>query len=308
MRQPVLVTGIHRSGSTWIGKTISASKDVKYIHEPFNIIMNWANPLAKLGVKTRVSPFKYWFEYLDENVSIGHKKEVIQFVRDFYELNLTTITHELFKIRGFKDISVFKDEMKSRKKRPLLKDPIAFFSSEFLAEELNCKVVVSVRHPAAFIASIIRKSWGFDFNDLLNQEQLMSKHLSKYNDDIIEYSRNNYSLIDQGILLWNIMYDFAYQLKVKNNPKFYFITHEALSENPMDEFKNIFKFLDLEFSNEVIMQIEKSTSGQVKNDLNRNALENIKSWKRVLTEDDIQKIKIRTEAVSNKFYDSDSWE
>ncbi|MGJ5642461.1 sulfotransferase domain-containing protein [Formosa sp. S-31] len=307
MKQPILVTGIHRSGSTWIGKTISASKDVKYIHEPFNIIMDWANPLGKIGLKTRVSPFNYWFEYFDEQTSEKRKREVLTFIRNFYELNSLTIAHELFKIRGRKDISIFCNEIKSRAKRPLLKDPIAFFSSAFLAKELNCKVIISIRHPLAFIASIIRKSWEFNFNDLLEQERLMELHLSKYKDMIINYSNTNYPLIDQGILLWNIMYDFAYQLKLNNNSNFYFITHEAMSKSPFLEFENMFKFLDLNFSNEVIQQIERSTSGQVKNDLNRNALQNIKSWKSVLTNDEVQKIKEGTEAVASKFYTNDSW-
>lgn len=34
--RPILVTGSHRSGSTWVGRMISASPEVFYIHEPFN--------------------------------------------------------------------------------------------------------------------------------------------------------------------------------------------------------------------------------------------------------------------------------
>ena len=35
--RPILVTGSHRSGSTWLGQMIGASDAVGYIHEPFNI-------------------------------------------------------------------------------------------------------------------------------------------------------------------------------------------------------------------------------------------------------------------------------
>jgi hypothetical protein len=35
-KRPIRVTGIHRSGSTWVGQTIAQSPDVIYIAEPFH--------------------------------------------------------------------------------------------------------------------------------------------------------------------------------------------------------------------------------------------------------------------------------
>lgn len=34
--KPILVTGSHRSGSTWVGNIMATSPSVNYIHEPFN--------------------------------------------------------------------------------------------------------------------------------------------------------------------------------------------------------------------------------------------------------------------------------
>src|SRR5882672_1880226 len=34
--RPILVTGAHRSGSTWVGRMIARSPTIRYIHEPFN--------------------------------------------------------------------------------------------------------------------------------------------------------------------------------------------------------------------------------------------------------------------------------
>ncbi|WP_179374546.1 sulfotransferase domain-containing protein [Winogradskyella wichelsiae] len=307
IKQPILVTGIHRSGSTWIGKVISSSSEVKYIHEPFNVFIQWANPFRKLGIQTKQSPFSYMFEYIDDKSSLTKRKKVVKFIKNFYTLNTHSVMHEIGKIRGVKDFERFRHELKSRTQRPLLKDPIALFSSEFLAQELNCKVIISIRHPAAFIASIIRKNWGFTFDALLDQERLIDLHLLKYKEEIKEFSRKEYPLIDQGILVWNIMYDFVNQLEAKHNKDWYFITHEQLSVAPLEEFEKIFQYLDLDFSEDVINQIELSTSGKVKNDLNRNSLDNIKSWKNILTKEEVFKINSKTELVANKFYDDDSW-
>ena len=34
--RPILVTGSHRSGSTWVGKMIASHPRVAYVEEPFN--------------------------------------------------------------------------------------------------------------------------------------------------------------------------------------------------------------------------------------------------------------------------------
>ena len=34
--KPILVTGAHRSGTTWVGKMLALAPGVGYVHEPFN--------------------------------------------------------------------------------------------------------------------------------------------------------------------------------------------------------------------------------------------------------------------------------
>ncbi len=59
--RPILVTGAHRSGTTWVGKMLAADPNVAYISEPLNI---WHRP----GVM-RV-PTRYWYTYIcEENQS-----------------------------------------------------------------------------------------------------------------------------------------------------------------------------------------------------------------------------------------------
>ncbi len=36
-KKPILITGAHKSGSTWAGKIISTSLKVHYVHDFFNI-------------------------------------------------------------------------------------------------------------------------------------------------------------------------------------------------------------------------------------------------------------------------------
>ena len=34
--KPILVTGAHRSGTTWVGKMLALAPGVAYVHEPFS--------------------------------------------------------------------------------------------------------------------------------------------------------------------------------------------------------------------------------------------------------------------------------
>src|SRR5262245_50057677 len=54
-----LVTGAHRSGTTWVGKMLAADVDTAYISEPLNVLHRPGVFHAKV---------KHWYQYIcDEN-------------------------------------------------------------------------------------------------------------------------------------------------------------------------------------------------------------------------------------------------
>jgi hypothetical protein len=53
-RKPILITGSHRSGSTWLATMLALSENSLIAHEPFNI-RPWAYALDGFA--------KYWFTY-----------------------------------------------------------------------------------------------------------------------------------------------------------------------------------------------------------------------------------------------------
>ena len=54
-KNPILLTGSHRSGSTWTGKMLAFSNEIAYIHEPFNLNHNPGIFKAR---------FENWFPYI----------------------------------------------------------------------------------------------------------------------------------------------------------------------------------------------------------------------------------------------------
>ncbi|QDO93677.1 hypothetical protein FNB79_06705 [Formosa sediminum] len=306
MKKNILVTGSHRSGSTWTGNVIARAPKVRYVHEPFNI-----------SIKRDNSPFKFWFEFLIDS-SIEHQKDSKAYIDSFYKVFNKDSFNKLLKTRTPKALYHYLLDLKCRKvNRTIIKDPIAIMSTEWIYMNYDIDIVVLIRHPAAFVASLKVKNWQFDFNEFLNQPVLMNTYLKDYEALINDFSKNKKDIIDQGILLWNIIHDtiFFYRRKYEND--WCFVKHEELSMNPKQEFKRIFSKIGLTMDSNVEDYIFQTTNAKV--DLKvienstevfntkRNSLENIKTWKKRLSNDEIQKIKKGTENVWKKFYDEKDW-
>jgi uncharacterized pyridoxamine 5'-phosphate oxidase family protein len=293
-RKLILVTGAHRSGSTWVGQTLSESKSVRYIHEPFNID------------EPRIHPLKHWFEYVGEKDPQNRQKSIYKYLDELLDFNLSGIKKDFLMIRGPKDALRFvKDLVERINKRPLIKDPLAIMSADWIYKKFHANVLIILRHPAAFVASVKVKKWYHPFEHFSDQEKLMQL-LTPYAKTIQEYQKTKPDLIDQGILLWNVIYYRVSQFQQKY-PDWLYIRHEDLSRNPVDEFKKIFKKLHLQFDEQVKKKIIESTSAKEEDHLKRDSKKNISSWKKRLTEEEIDRIKKGTSGLWEKFYSEQDW-
>jgi len=292
----ILVTGSHRSGSTWVGYVIAKAENIRYVHEPFNI-----------GIKNNNSPFKHWFEHLN-GTSINHQKQATHYLNSFYVVFHIHTFRSAFKIRSLKGVRSFLTDLKKRlTSRTIVKDPIAIMSAEWIYENYNWNIVTLIRHPAAFVASLKVKNWEFDFNNFLQQNLLMDNYLKNYSVLIEDYTKNKKDIIDQGILLWNIIHDVIYYYKEKYGENWYFVKHEDLSKNPIPEFEKMFRYLNLKANNVVEDYINKTTTSKENSSYNRNSVENLKTWKNRLTTEEIYRIKEGTKNIWTRFYTENDW-
>ncbi len=302
--KPILVTGGHRSGSTWVGRMISAAPGIGYIHEPFNIGVN---------ITPNPRPFDAWFQYIQPGNAGDYEEVLLQILNYHYPLwrNTTRIRS------GFDVIRVLRDQVDSTVnqlagKRPLVKDPIAIFSAEWLYRSFGMDVVCMIRHPAAFCASLKIKGWRFDFRNFLGQPLLMEEYLEPFHAEIEEYCSFEKNVVEQGALLWNCIHH-TIQVYRQNNPCWLYLRHEDLSADPVNEFRAIYENLGLSFTKGVRRVIEKSSSSRNpvevtgRDRYKRNSIANIKSWKSRLTTDEVRLIKQKTEKIACLFYDDEDW-
>jgi hypothetical protein len=301
---PILVTGAHRSGTTWAGRMLAADSQTAYIGEPLNV-------LHRPGVYG--ADVDHWYQYIcDENE--GKYLPAFQQLLDFdYHLldEIRSIRSPKDLLRMGRDFAIFYRGL-MQGQRVLIKDPFAVFSASWFAKKLNCKVVVTVRHPAAFASSLQRLNWHFDFNDLLGQPLLLRDHLEKYPDEMSSIDADD--IIGQASLLWKMIYASVHSI-CELNPDFIIVRHEDLSRDPVDRYRDLYLKLHLEFSSRVQKFIENSSSSENPAELSRrktysvklDSLANIKNWKKRLSEEDINRIRKMTEEASHLYYSDEEW-
>lgn len=301
---PILVTGSHRSGTTWVGRMLAADADTAYISEPLNV-------LHRPGVY-RVS-VKHWYTYITE-------ENEAEYLPAFHEL-LDFQYHLLLEIKSLRSVKdflrmgrdfriFFNGSMHGQ--RALIKDPFAVFSTPWFAKRLNCQVIITARHPGGFVGSLKRLGWNFDFDNFLNQPLFMRDHLET--DRAAMESMPKDDIIGQAALLWKIIYRFVHSTK-ESFPQFQVVRHEDLSLDPMGGYQALYKNLGLSFTEHVKDIIQNSSSSENPTKLAKNKTHSVKldsranldNWKKILSPEEISRVRKLTEGVSESFYSDEEW-
>lgn len=302
--KPILVTGSHRSGTTWFGKMLCANEDTAYISEPLNI-------LHRPGIFR--APVKHWYTYINPE----NEKDYLPAFQELLNFQYHTWL-EIKSLRSIKDFLRMGRDFRNffdaniHGQRALIKDPFALFSSTWFAKTLNCEIVITVRHPAAFVSSLKRLNWKFDFQDLLNQPMLMREHLEQ--DRSLMQNIAEDDIVGQGALLWKLIYRFVYQTG-NLFPQFNILKHEDFSLDPVTQFQALYQKLGLDFTEKVKLKIQTSSSSENPTMLSKSKTHSVKldsraniaNWKKLLTPEEISRIRKTTEDVSHHFYSEHDW-
>ena len=301
---PILVTGMHRSGTTWFGKMLAADSCTAYISEPLNV-------LHRPGVfRPRV---QHWYQYIceeNENEYLPDFQELLEFDYHLWDEIRSLRSRKDF-LRMGRDFLVFYNGL-MRGQRVLLKDPFAVFSTPWFARTLHFKVVMTVRHPAAVASSLKRLSWSFDFRDLLSQPLLMRDYLEPYRDEMQSVQPED--VISQAALLWKMIYRSVRTVE-ERNPDFIVVRHEDISRDPVPGYRNIYSSLQLELTprvEKIILNSSRSgnpreLSRKKTHDVRMDSRASVRNWKKRLTDEEIARIREITGDVSLLYYSEAEW-
>jgi hypothetical protein len=281
---PILVTGSHRSGTTWLANMLSLADGTLMAHEPFNI-EPWAYSLGGLA--------EHWFAYapgLPQDAALEAFGAVLDrrarraFLKSQWQHWLPPL----------------------RRGRLVIKDPIAALSSEWLARNHDLEVVVVVRHPLAFAASLKRLGWTRPFGHFLVQERLMEDHLGPYRAEIEDAPRD---VVGQAALLWKCLYG-TLSTYLARNPGWHVRSHEELSADPAGGLRGLYQALGLEWTAGVQDGVARHTRsgnpvsaprGRV-HQLRRDSAASVSQWKGILTAGEVARVQQMTRPVSGLYY------
>jgi hypothetical protein len=319
--EPILITGAHRTGTTWVGKMLAAGGQAGYISEPLNV-------LHRPGVLR--TPVKYWYTYIHEANEAEFLPGLLETISYRYHLY-----QEIKSLHSTKDLARMGRDwftfLRGRMNRqiPLLKDPFAIFSAPWFAQRFGCRVVITIRHPAAFTSSLKRLQWPFDFSDLLAQPELMRDWLEPFRQEM--QNTNPADSIASASLLWLMIYTFVHEcvcpqdtvrpagtqhLTDTQHPAFIIAKHEDLSADPVQGFKALYTQLGLTFTPRAEKKILQASSSENPGELARgathsvrlNSRQNLQNWKRRLTPEEIKSIRDITGHLCEVYYPDQTWD
>jgi hypothetical protein len=305
----ILVTGSHRSGTTWVGRMLAAAPKVDYIHEPFK--PGWVLPYT-------FTRSELWFPYIAGHNAGEWETPVRKTLSYDYSWKFTYGDDPGLK-QAWKATKQWArwNSRKLRGNRPLIKDPIALFAVPWIADRFGVDIVVMIRHPAAFCSSIKVKKWVFDWTHWSNQKELMAGPLAPFAEDIERKLQNNDDIIDQAILQWRIFHHVIDVYRQKR-PDWFYARHEDVSLDPVGQFRKMYDHCKLTWTPSAEKTIRESSdegnlkdaavAGKSTHYVQLASVANVKNWQKRLSAEEISRIRSGTEDVSHKFYSDADWE
>jgi hypothetical protein len=278
---------------------------VVYVNEPFNVNRrsNWYS-----------TSFDLWFTYVTAENERLYYRDVKRIIDLRYDWR-----RGLRNCRSAADLwQVVKRYARFLRRRrwghvPLLKDPIAVLSAEWLHERFDIDVVVMIRHPVAFAGSLKEHGWKHPFSHFLEQPLLMEEHLHPFESEIREFAEKEQDVVDQAALLWKIIYSVV--LKYRGRYKdWIFLRHEDVARDPQSHFAQLYGRLGLAYSRDVARTVAEYSSpknpaqemeGLAR--IRRDSESTIHTWKERLTAAEVGRVKERVSDVAKEFYADDEW-
>ena len=317
-RQPILVTGMARSATSWVGKMLESTGQVAYINEPLSPDRAPGRSWGMLQ-----APVRHRYQYIsadNEDEYLGPYLETLAFrYRLLPELRACRSATDL--LRTAKHWSAFISG-RFLHRRPLLDDPFAVLSASWFAHQLGCRVVVLVRNPLAIVASRKRLGWRFDFRHLLRQESLLRDWLEPFRGAMEEMVDRPDDLVGQGSLLWGAIYHTVAEQRDRLGG-LQTVRHEDLSLDPEGGFADLFHRLELPYSEPVRRAVVQSSTGGTSRDAHSWSLSgglpartgyrpldsraNLLAWRQVLTDAEVDRVRSLTAEVAARFYELGEW-
>ena len=289
-----------------MGRVLAASTSPRlgYLWEPFN-------PRHRPG--TFPVRFPRYFEYLCAENGGPYVEPITAALGFRYRPGA-----ELRSLRSPKDAARMARDWgrfardRRRRATALVKDPIALFSSEWLAQTFDMRVVVMIRHPAAFAVSIRRRSWRHRFGDFLDQPLLMRDYLAPHESELRAAAARRPDILDEAILLWNVLYGAVATLQ-ERHPDWIYLRHEDVAARPVERYRELYAGLGLEWTAPVERLVRETSSASNTGDarradsIRRASASQVRAWTSQLSPEETERVRSGTDPLWRRYYAEGDW-
>lgn len=311
----IMLFGLPRSGTTWVGKLFDSRPDSYYLHEPDSVHLDTTLPIFPLpegGISESAAlKIRQWLSCKDEKVVASlpfFKKSYMNPLQWLLFLSTAYLTKVLYRI----NFPLKTKPIRWQKKPPIVvwKSIESLGSLAYFSQPKHHYAVHIIRNPCGHIASTLRGLKGKHFveeGSILEDWQLYQMILDQSGEQRYTLDDMKKMEPEQRLALrWAIVNDFV--LLHANKACSQVLIYEELCRDPMAALTSVFEQLGLTMPNETKAYIQHSTSAN-KDDYyatQKDPLTAANSWKKQLTQRQVNNIKaIVSNFECSKYYQDD---
>jgi hypothetical protein len=300
----ILVTGLHRSGTTFVGDVLRRA-GLFQVFEPMNrdygsvLVDRWKphpDSVTRDGRAYREVADAMITRRIRWKPALQSRHAVARAAGCALGLHRRALAYQLGWLA-----------QAWRPRRRLFKDPDLVFFADDLERRHGFQVVILVRHPCAFYASVKRLGWRFPLDELLEQRALVERHLARYAEHLAVRPRSH---AEEAAILWLFVYSTLRDL-LAGNPRLLLLRHEDVAERPLPTFKALCRRLGLDFDARLAARLARATGGRRvaaranrAHDLVRDARALASHWTQALDPGEVKQIRGVVEPVYGFYYPS----
>lgn len=305
----VFVTGLIRSGTTFTGTVLSLPLSVDYIHEPF-------------GRGCGMPAFQHLPpRYLRPGAQDGQTKRYHELISRIFRYDFTLRTSRYegdpWWRKGIKQLVGSRGPFYLRlakinpfHRAAVIKDPRGLLMTEYLYCTFGVRPVIVVRHPVSLAASLRRMGWWpgldkFERSPALVEDYLMGE------EAFLE--RDWPDPLSEAMACWRLSHQVVLA-QLEKYPDWQLITHEALSQRPLETFRQLYDALGLLWSQRIARRLQRMTQGRSAGasggravDMNRDSAGIFEKRRNAIPKEERQAIFDLTGDVALRLYDRQSF-
>ncbi|MEL7042388.1 MAG: sulfotransferase [Pseudomonadota bacterium] len=255
----LLVTGVPRSGTTFVGHVLSQPIQTSILIEPFNPSTGMddfpvAFPFARDRADIDDLGIMPWIDKAGEFNYAAPRRYVkdASRLRSFAKMvigNRASWSHHVARFNPISNLAI-------------IKDPTASLMSAFLADHFDAHIVFMVRHPVSGFHSFDRLSWWAEghLKMLLSQDAcraFINEAFPHFDVCKPRIASESYAWF------WNIVNQY-YLTFLKDRDRCTLVTHEALSGSPQSTFNDLAADAGIRLTRKQTLFIDRRTRGRKK--------------------------------------------